>query len=197
MYRSRTEDELRSQVRNCRKAEDIVHSAGMANRRVSDRGLLQLALRSGQYKRLNVLTVKQGELLRFDPLTEEIELNIVPDPAVREQLPPIGYVAMFEYINGFRKTIYWTQEQMEAHAKRYSRDYQRNGKDSAFWGQNFESMAHKTMLRQLISKWGVLSTELQTAIEADVEIPVEQPAPTPDPVQAEVVEAQTVSIDDL
>ena len=161
------------------------------------RGMLQLALRSGQYRRLNVLTVKEGELVSWNPLTEEIELNVVTDPVLREQLAPAGYVASFEYVNGFRKTIYWTQAQMEAHAQKYSRDYQRNGKDSAFWGQNFEAMAHKTMLRQLISKWGVMSTELQTAIEADVEVPVEQPAQAPEPVQAEVVEAQAVSIDDL
>ena len=87
------------------------------------KGYVQLALRSGYYKRLNVISVKAGELVRFDPLTEEIELNMIQDEDAREKAPTIGYLAMFEYLNGFKKTIYWSREKMEAHALRYSKGY--------------------------------------------------------------------------
>lgn len=130
------------------------------------RGLVQLALRSGYYKRLNVLAVKAGELKSFNPLTEEIELDLMTDELEREKAPSIGYVASFEYLNGFTKTIYWSREKMEAHAQRYSKGYAAR-KGYTFWEKDFDAMAFKTMLRQLISKWGVMSIDLQSAIEAD------------------------------
>lgn len=162
------------------------------------KGLVQLALRSGYYKRLNVMSVKAGELVRFDPLTEEIDLNIIQDENEREQAATIGYVAMFEYLNGFSKTIYWSREKMINHADRYSPAFSKNAttgrypkvsfedycagnyptsdawKYSSFWYKDFDGMAYKTMLRQLISKWGVMSIDLQTAFESDT---VEQEAP--------------------
>lgn len=130
------------------------------------KGYVQLALRSGYYKRINVLSVKAGELVRFDPLTEEIELNLMQDELAREKAPSIGYAVMFEYLNGFRKTIYWSREKMEAHALRYSKGYAAK-KGYTFWEKDFDSMAYKTMLRQLISKWGIMSIDLQRAFEAD------------------------------
>lgn len=130
------------------------------------KGYVQLALRSGYYKRINVMSVKTGELTRFDPLTEEIELRLIPDELARENTPSVGYVAMFEYLNGFRKTIYWSREKMEAHALRYSKGYAAR-KGYTFWEKDFDSMAYKTMLRQLISKWGIMSIDMQKAFEAD------------------------------
>lgn len=130
------------------------------------KGYVQLALRSGYYKKINVLSVKQGELVKFDPLTEDIELEIMPDEIAREKAPSVGYVAMFEYLNGFRKTIYWSKEKMEAHALRFSKGYAAK-KGYTFWEKDFDSMAYKTMLRQLISKWGIMSIDLQKAFEAD------------------------------
>lgn len=130
------------------------------------KGYVQLALRSGYYKHLNVIAVKAGELIGFDPLTEEIELNMIQDELEREKAPSIGYLAMFEYLNGFRKTIYWSREKMEAHALRYSKGYAAK-KGYTFWEKDFDAMAFKTMLRQLISKWGIMSIDLQTAFEAD------------------------------
>lgn len=132
------------------------------------KGLVQLALRSGQYKRLNVMSVKEGELVRFNPLTEEIELNLIQDDMERDNTATIGYVAMFEYLNGFQKTIYWSREKMEAHAMKFSKGYAAK-KGYTFWEKDFDSMAYKTMLRQLISKWGIMSIELQTAFENDTE----------------------------
>ena len=72
------------------------------------KGYIQLAIRSGQYKKLNVLAIKEGELVRFDPLNEEIEVKLIGDEELREQAPTIGYYAMFEYVNGFRKAMYWS-----------------------------------------------------------------------------------------
>lgn len=134
------------------------------------RGLIQLALRSGYYKYLNVLSVKKGELVKWNVLTEEIELDIIEDDAAREKAETVGYVAMFEYLNGFRKTIYWSRSKMENHAVTYSKGYasdRRKGTAYTFWSKDFEAMAYKTMLRQLISKWGIMSIDLQTAFEKD------------------------------
>lgn len=132
------------------------------------KGYIQLALRSGAYKRLNVFAVKAGELVRFNPITEEVELNIIQDEQAREKAPSVGYLAMFEYLNGFTKTIYWSREKMEAHALRYSKGYSAK-KGYTFWEKDFDAMAYKTMLRQLISKWGIMSIDLQTAFEADAQ----------------------------
>lgn len=142
--------------RNCKEAQFIL----------SYRGMIQLALRSGQYKRLNVLAVKAGELISWNPLTEEIQLDLIEDDNVRENTASIGYLASFEYLNGFTKTIYWSREKMESHALRYSKGYATK-KGYTFWEKDFDAMAFKTMLRQLISKWGIMSVEMQTATEAD------------------------------
>lgn len=132
------------------------------------KGYVQLALRSGYYKRLNVMAVKEGELLRWNPLTEEVELDLMADELEREKTPTIGYVASFEYLNGFTKTIYWPKDKMEAHAQKYSKGYAAK-KGYTFWEKDFDAMAYKTMLRQLISKWGVMSIDLQSAFEADIQ----------------------------
>lgn len=133
------------------------------------KGYIQLAIRSGQYKKLNVLAIKEGELIKYDPLEEEIEVNLIEDEEEREKAKTIGYYAMFEYTNGFKKSLYWSKAKMEAHALKYSKGYQAK-KGYTFWEKDFDGMAYKTMLRQLISKWGVMSTEFQTAIDADMAV---------------------------
>lgn len=137
------------------------------------KGYIQLAIRSGQYKKLNVLSIKEGELVRFDPLNEEIEVKLIEDEEQREQAATIGYYAMFEYVNGFRKAIYWSKARMEAHALKYSKGYasdKRKGTSWTFWSKDFDGMAYKTMLRQLISKWGIMSIDMITAIDSDMAI---------------------------
>lgn len=133
------------------------------------KGYIQLAIRSGQYKKLNVLAIKEGELIRYDPLNEEIEVRLIDDELSREQAKTIGYYAMFEYTNGFRKTMYWSKEKMEAHALKYSKGYQAK-KGYTFWEKDFDAMAYKTMLRQLISKWGIMSIEMQMAMDGDMAV---------------------------
>ena len=133
------------------------------------KGYIQLAIRSGQYKKLNVLAIKEGELIRFDPLNEEIEVRLIEDEEEREQANTIGYYAMFEYTNGFRKAIYWSKRKMEAHALKYSKGYQAK-KGYTFWEKDFDGMAYKTMLRQLISKWGIMSIDMASAIDSDMAV---------------------------
>lgn len=138
------------------------------------KGYIQLAIRSGQYKKLNVMAIKEGELEYFDPLNEDIKINLmVENWDEREAKPTIGYYAFFELVNGFRKAIYWSKAQMEAHALKYSQGYKKDkekGWNYTFWSKDFDGMAYKTMLRQLISKWGIMSVELQNAFEGDMAV---------------------------
>ena len=134
------------------------------------KGYIQLAIRSGQYKKLNVLSIKEGELIRFDPLNEEIEVKLIDDEAEREQAQTIGYYAMFEYTNGFKKAMYWSKAKMEAHAIKYSPGFaadKRKGTAFTFWSKDFDGMAYKTLLRQLISKWGIMSIDMISAFDSD------------------------------
>lgn len=138
------------------------------------KGYIQLAIRSGQYKKLNVMAIKEGELEYFDPLNEDISVNLMIEKwDEREALPTIGYYAFFELVNGFRKAIYWSKAQMEAHAVKYSQGYRKDkekGWNYTFWSKDFDGMAYKTMLRQLISKWGIMSIEMQTAYDGDMAV---------------------------
>lgn len=146
------------------------------------KGLIQLAIRSGQYRKINVMEIKEGELVSYNPFDEDIELNPIQDVDKREKTPTAGYYAMFEYVNGFRKVLYWSKKQMLAHADKYSqafsaKAYERllNGeipqqdlwKFSSFWYKDFDSMAKKTLIRQLIGKWGVMSAEMSQAMDSD------------------------------
>ena len=161
------------------------------------KGYIQLAVRSGYYKRLNVMAIKEGELIRYDPLNEEIEVNLIEDDIIREETPTTGYFAMFEYENGFKKTMYWSKQKMLSHANKYSQAFHINAvesdnpkrqrvsyedylkgnypksdewKYSSFWYKDFDGMAMKTMLRQLIGKWGIMSIDLQTAVDKDMAV---------------------------
>lgn len=165
------------------------------------KGYIQLALRSGYYKKLNVISIKEGELIHWDPMMEDIEAKLIQDDDARESAPTIGYYCMFEYLNGFRKAMYWSKKKMLIHADRYSKAFHADAiqdekpakcrvsfadfeagnypkgdewKYSSFWYKDFDGMAYKTMLRQLISKWGIMSVDLQTAFEKDTEIVAEQ-----------------------
>lgn len=140
------------------------------------KGYIQLAIRSGQYKKLNVLAIKEGELVKYDPLNEEIVVNLIEDEEARESAPTVGYYASFEYTNGFRKSLYWSKKRMESHALKYSKGYAAK-KGYTFWEKDFDAMAYKTMLRQLISKWGIMSIDMQRAIEGDMSVISENGAP--------------------
>lgn len=146
------------------------------------KGYIQLALRSGQYADLDVTEIKQGEYLGKDPMTGKPKFQFIEDDDQRDALPTVGYMAYFEYMNGFRKVLYWSKEKMMNHADTYSKAFSRQKyeellagkipesemwKYSSFWYKSFDDMAKKTMLRQLISRWGVMSIEMTKALESD------------------------------
>lgn len=129
------------------------------------KGFIQLAQRSGYYKTINATDVREGEIKSFDRLSGEIEFNWVQDTAEREKRKTVGYVAYFKLLNGFEKSLYMTAEELEAHAKKYSRNYAKYG--SGLWKDSFDDMAKKTVLKLLLSKFGPLNTQLETAIAKD------------------------------
>lgn len=162
--------------------EDKRRNCKVAQFQLGYKGYIQLAIRSGQYRKINVLPIKEGELVKFDPMTEEIEVNLIEDDELREKTPTMGYYAMFEYVNGFRKAMYWSYKKMLNHADQYSKAFSKKTyedikagkipqdqmwKYSSFWYRDFDSMAMKTMLRSIISRWGIMSIEMQQALEFD------------------------------
>lgn len=123
------------------------------------KGMLQLALRTGVYKRINVVDVRAGELKSYDRLREDIELEFIEDEDEREKAPIIGYVGYFQMVNGMEKTIYMTVKQLEAHEKKFRHgNYMSRG-----WKENPDAMMRKTVLRKLIGKWGLMSVTYQSA----------------------------------
>ena len=137
------------------------------------KGYLELAQRSGQYKDINVIEVKEGEYKGRDKLTGNPTFEFIVDDDVRDTKETIGYMASFTLINGFTKTIYMTKKQMEEHALQYSSGYRADKKNKTaytFWTKDFDGMAFKTLLRQLISKWGIMSIDMQNAYEGDMAV---------------------------
>lgn len=126
------------------------------------KGMQQLALRTGVYKTINVVDVREGELKRYDRLTEEVEIDFVEDEDEREALPIVGWAGYFRLVNGTEKTIYMTRKQIEAHEKKH-RKGQYMGKG---WRDDFEAMARKTVLRRLLGTWGIMSIDYQRADNA-------------------------------
>lgn len=150
---------------------DKKNSRKVAQFQIGYKGYIQLAMRSGQYRDLDVIEVRQGEYKGKDPFTGKARVEFIEDDNERLKLPVIGYFAYFELLNGFRKSLYWTKEKMEKHALTYSQAYKTDinkGWNMSFWSKDFDDMAFKTMLRQLISKWGIMSIEFQTAFTHDM-----------------------------
>lgn len=137
----------------------IVPYKGKATMQIGYRGYVQLAQRTGYYKYLNADSVYEGEIVEIDRLTGEaiISGNKKSDKA-------IGFFAFFELLNGFRKSVFWTREQVEAHAKRFSQSF--NASVSP-WKTDFDEMAKKTLLKHVLSKYGLLSVEMINAVTND------------------------------
>lgn len=132
------------------------------------KGFIQLAMRSGQYKTISSSEVYEGEIKKYNRITGEIEFNedFVPD----EKSKIVGYIAYFKLLNGFEKYLYMTIEQLKSHGKKYSQSYKSEKqwvRDSSLWNTDFNSMAIKTTLKLLLSKYGILSIEMQRALETD------------------------------
>lgn len=146
------------------------------------KGLLQLAIRTSEYIDIDAIEIKEGEYKGRDKFTGRPKFEFVEDDDIRENLPVVGYMAYFEMKNGYIKRLYWSKTKMENHADTYSMAFDlekyhdlqegkipqsEQWKYSSFWYKNFDEMAKKTMLRQLLSKHGLLSTEMQKAVESD------------------------------
>lgn len=135
-----------------------------AQLQIGYRAYIQLAQRSGQFKTINVTDVKEGEVESNNRLTGEIKFKWNETPE-RESLKTIGYVSYFELLNGYSHTLYMSVEEVEAHAKKYSQTYKKFG--SGLWKDDFKSMARKTLLKMLLSKFAPLSVEMQQAVVVD------------------------------
>jgi recombination protein RecT len=161
------------------------------------RGIVQLAIRSGQFKTINVTDIREGELKEFDLLSGAMRFEANPN---RDALPIIGYVAHFELVNGFKKSLYMTSSQIETHAVKYSQTYSSRDarvKASSKWTTEFDLMAKKTVLKLLLGRYAPLSVEMQQAVKYDQSV-IRDESGTPDYVDNEVedVEAVVVKEDD-
>lgn len=148
-------------------------------------GYYQLAIRSGQYKDLDVIEIREGEYKGRDKLTGKQNFEFIESEEERLSKPVIGYLGYFELLNGYRKQIYMSKEEMEQHANTYSKafnlaDYKKlqagqipekdMWKYSSYWYKDFQGMAFKTILRRLISKYGVMSIDMQDAYTKDMAV---------------------------
>lgn len=124
------------------------------------KGFVQLAMRSGQYQTINAAEVYEGEIIRLNRLTGDVEFD--PDSKTSDKI--VGYAAYFRLLNGFEKYLYMSVEEIDGHARKYSKSYNR---PSGLWKQDFHAMALKTVLKRLLSRYGILSIQMQTATSAD------------------------------
>jgi recombination protein RecT len=136
----------------------IVPYGKQAQFQMGFKGYVQLAQRTGQYTSINVIEVHENQFVSFNTLTEEFNADF----SVEGNGKIVGYAAYFKLVNGFEKTCYWTTEKVMAHGKRYSKTFT-NGP----WKTDFDAMAKKTVLKSTLSKWGILSIEMQQALKVD------------------------------
>lgn len=136
------------------------------------KGYIQLALRTGLYKRLNVMDIREGELKSYNPLTEELDIDFIKDEKERLATPVIGYAGHFSLLNGFEKNVFWSLDQLLAHGMKYSQEFKKFKK--GMWVDQQDDMCRKTVIKDMIKKWGILSVEMQQpnmqlleAIQAD------------------------------
>ncbi len=147
----------------------IVPYKNQAQFQIGWRGLVQLAMRSGLYATLNSGAVCEGQIKEIDFITGEI----VRGEKISDKV--VGYIAYMELLNGFSKSLYMTIEEIQQHAEKYSQSYAydlKNGKKSSVWSTNFDAMAKKTVLKKLLSGFGIMSidqkgADLATALQAD------------------------------
>lgn len=126
------------------------------------KGYIQLALRTGQYKNINVSPIYEGELKRWNRITEELKLDL--DGKASEKV--IGYCGFFKLTNGFEKTVYWTRDEVEAHRIKHNKMKDKKAMNNV-WKSDYDAMAMKTVVRNMLSKWGILSVEMQKAVSED------------------------------
>ncbi len=171
------------------------------------KGFIQLAIRTGQFSRLNVTDIRDGEVGKKNLITGDIAIKEVEN---REEKPIIGYLAFFALNNGFEKMLYMTMDEIKKHAATYSQTYGSNKdwiKKTSRWTTDFDSMAKKTVLKLLLNRYAPLSvdiqgvTQMQDAIRCDQSVIDEQGNPdyvdgTPIDEQDPALIAQSVSVEE-
>lgn len=161
----------------------IVPYKNKATFQMGYRGYVQLALRSAQYRAINVIDVHEGELVEWNPLTEELKIDF--SQKLSDKV--IGYAAYFELLNGFRKAAYWDAQRILEHKKKFS-------KSDFGWKKDFDAMARKTVLRNLLNHWGILSIQMQNGMSADIAATEEDAAEAPVLVNED---GEIIDIDDM
>mgnify|MGYP003290784011 FL=1 len=141
----------------------IVPFKGEPQLQIGWKGFIQLAQRSGQFKRINCSDVREGEIVKRDRLTGEIEFDWLDDTE-REKKSVVGYVAYFELLNGYQQTLYMSKAEVEAHAKKYSQTYKQG---FGVWKDNFDAMARKTLIKRILNQFAPLSVDMAKAMEYD------------------------------
>ncbi|MBL7006367.1 MAG: recombinase RecT [Spirochaetia bacterium] len=144
----------------------LVPYGGVAQFQIMTKGFIQLAMRTAQYETINVTEVYKDEFVNYDHLTGKLTMKSIPggyrDQDNEEMI--IGYAAYFRLINGYEKTEYWTVEKIDAHGKKFSKTFD---KSFSSWQQNRPAMRSKTVLKSMLSRWGILSTAMQLATKTD------------------------------
>ena len=124
------------------------------------KGFVQLAMRTGQYKKITVSELYDGQFKSYDPITDTLEYDL--NDKISDEIT--HYIAYFKLLNGFEKYFIMSKEEVEEHARKYSKTF---NKSFSNWKTNFDGMAKKTVLKLLLSKFGIMSIEMQTAQKAD------------------------------
>ena len=152
------------------------------------KGMHQLALRTGAYKTINVIDIREGELKSYNRLTEEVDLEFIDDEIKRDSLPVVGYLGYYRLVNGAEKTIYMSVDKIKKHEEKF-----RKGKEMGKgWRDDWDAMARKTVYRQLIGKWGVMSIEYQ---KADVGASLAQQMKEENDFDNNFINAETIEVD--
>ena len=148
----------------------IVPYKGNAQFQMGWKGYVQLALRTGQYSRINVAEVSANQFVSFNELTEELDADF----SIEGDGKVVGYIGYFRLINSFEKTVFWSRAKVEKHAKKYSQSYKRGQGVWAEGEDGFDAMAKKTVLKNMIAKWGIMSIEMQRSVLADQAVMTEE-----------------------
>ena len=155
----------------------IVPYGSSAQFQIQWKGFVQLAIRTGEYSGMNVESVYEDELVSYNPIVGDVKfVDVFPSDSQRsrgEEEKIVGYYAWISLKNGFHKPLYMSVEEVDSHARKYSKSYQydlRDGKKSSMWSKDFNPMAKKTLIKLLLSKWGIMSTKMKTAVIEDQKV---------------------------
>lgn len=169
----------------------IVPYKDVAQFQMMYKGYIQLAMRSGQYKTMNVSEIYEDEYEGYDPVTGEVFIKKTSGHSQREagdEKKIVGYAAYFKLLNGYEKIEYWPIERIDAHGQRYSKSYKN---PDGVWSQNKAAMRAKTVLKSLISKWGPMSTQMEIAVKTDQAVIKELHRDVSDSANIEYVDSPT------